>query len=241
LAGLGKADEAIAQYQKALELKPDFAEVHNNLASLLASQGHADQAIAHYRRALEINPSFVEARNNLGLALQTQGKTEEAVAEYRKALEIAPDNARAHFNLGMVLQTQGKFVDAVAQYQKALETAPQDAVAANSLAWVLATCPEATLRNGAKAIELAERAVKRADGKSPAFCDTLAAAYAEAGRFSEAVETARKALDLATQQQEQAMVGSIQKRIALYEAKTPFRDTPALPGKPTAQRPPKGK
>ena len=73
------------------------------------------------------------------------------------------------------------------------------------------------------------------------FCDTLAAAYAEAGRFSEAVETARKALELATQQKEQSLAESIQKRIALYEAKTPFRDAPASPGKPPAQPPPKRK
>ena len=74
----------------------------------------------------------------------------------------------------------------------------------NCLAWVLATCPEASVRNGAEAVELARRAVKLSDGREPAILGTLAAAYAEAGRFPEAVQTARKALELATQQNKQA-------------------------------------
>ena len=94
----------------------------------------------------------------------------------------------------------------------------------NNLAWVLATCREASVRNGAEAIELARRAVELSGGRVPAILGTLAAAYAEAGRFPEAVQTARKALELATQQNKQALAKSIKAKILLYEAGTPFRE-----------------
>jgi tetratricopeptide (TPR) repeat protein len=94
----------------------------------------------------------------------------------------------------------------------------------NNLAWLLATCPDASVRDGAKAIELAQQAVKLSGGKDPGFLDTLAAAYAEAGHFFQAVETARKALVLAKQQKQQLLVHSLRARIALYEAGKPFRE-----------------
>ena len=89
---------------------------------------------------------------------------------------------------------------------------------------MLATCPEASVRNGAEAVELAQRAVQLSDGRVPAILGTLAAAYAEAGRFPEAVQTARKALDLATQRNELALAEEIKAKIPLYEAGTPFRE-----------------
>ena len=103
----------------------------------------------------------------------------------------------------------------------------------NNLAWLLATCPEASVRNGAEAVELARRAVQLSGGREPAILGTLAAAYAEAGRFPEAVQTARKALKLATQQNQHATAEAIQAKIPLYEAGTPFRQT--LSTSPTPQ------
>ena len=97
----------------------------------------------------------------------------------------------------------------------------------NQLAWVLATCPEASVRNGAEAVELAQRAVQLSGGREPAILGTLAAAYAEAGRFPEAVQTARKALELATQQNKQALAESIKAKLPLYQAGTPFSGTAA--------------
>ena len=103
----------------------------------------------------------------------------------------------------------------------------------NQLAWVLATCAEASVRNGAEAVELAQRAAQLSGGREPAILGTLAAAYAEAGRFPEAVQTARKALELATQQNKQALARSIQAKLPLYQAGTPFRQT--LSTSPTPQ------
>ncbi len=101
---------------------------------------------------------------------------------------------------------------------------PDDVALLNDTAWVLATNPNASIRNGTEAVGLAQRAVRLSDGKEPAVLGTLAAAYAEAGRFSEAVQTARKALDLATEQNKQSLAESLKAKMALYEAGTPFRD-----------------
>ena len=104
----GKLDEAVACYRRALELKPDYAEAHNNLGNALKDQGKLDEAIACYRRALELKPDYAEAHNNLGNAFKDQGKLDEAVACYRRALELKPDYAEAHNNLGDALTGAGE-------------------------------------------------------------------------------------------------------------------------------------
>ena len=129
LADRGQVDEAIAHYRKALEIKPDYAEAHNNLGVALAGRGQVDEAIAHYRKALEIKPDYAEAHNNLGIALAGRGQVDEAIAHYRKALEIKPDYAEAHNNLGNALAGRGQVDEAIAHYRKALEIKPDYAEA----------------------------------------------------------------------------------------------------------------
>jgi Flp pilus assembly protein TadD len=120
---------------------------------------------------------------------------------------------------------QGKTPEALAHWREGLRVDPNHLALLSQTAWVLATCPEASVRNGAEAVELAKRAVQLSGGKEPAVLDTLAAAYAETGRFAEAVETIRQALALATQQNEQPLIEGLKARMALYEAKTPCRET----------------
>ncbi len=109
---------------------------------------------------------------------------------------------------------------------------PNDVALLNDTAWVLATNPNASIRNGAEAIELAEQAAQLSDRREPAILGTLAAAYAEAGRFAEAVQTAHQALNLATEQNNQSLAKSVKAKMALYEAGTPFREmwSPSAPG-----------
>ncbi len=221
LAGRGRIDEAMAHYQKALEIKPDYAEAHNNLGIALAGRGRIDEAIAHYRKALEIKPDYAEAHYNLGIALAGRGRIDEAMAHYQKALEIKPDYAEAHYNLGIALAGRGRIDEAIAHYQKALEIKPDYAKALNNLAWLRATYPEAAFRNGAAAVELAQRAIRLSGGKTPEMLDTLAAAYAEAGMFSKAKETVREALDLARQQNKAVLVEKLKARRRLYESGAP--------------------
>ncbi|MGO9108148.1 MAG: tetratricopeptide repeat protein [Thermoguttaceae bacterium] len=139
LAGRGRFDEAITRYQKALKIKPDFAEAHNNLGLALAGRGQIDEAIAQYRKALDIDPECVEAHNDLGIALAGRGKVEEALAHFRKALEINPDCLETHYNLGITLAGRGLVDEAIAEYEKALGIVPDDLSTCYNLGLALAS------------------------------------------------------------------------------------------------------
>jgi tetratricopeptide (TPR) repeat protein len=222
LLEMGRVDEAIAQFQKALQIRPDFAEAHNNLGNALLQKGNVDEAIVHCQKALQINPNIAEAHNNLANALFQKGNVDEAIAHYRQALQIRPDFAEAHNNLGNALLQKGNVDEAIAHYQQALQIRPDFAEALNKLAWVLAICPQASLRNGSKAVELAQRANRLTGDGNPVVLCTLAAAYGEAGRFPEAVETAQRALRLAEIQSNSALADAIRSQLQLYQAGIPF-------------------
>jgi tetratricopeptide (TPR) repeat protein len=220
----GAVDEAIAHYRRALESHPDYAEAHNSLGNALLRKGQVDEALVHLRQALELHPDRAEDHNNIANVLWQKGQVQEALAHYQKALEIRPAYALAHYNLGQMLQQEGQVREAITHFQKALEIQPDLAPACNSLAWVLATSPEASVRDGARGIDLAEAAQRSSHGNNPTFTATLAAAYAEASRFPEAIETAKQALQLATAQNRPALAHRLQAQIALYQAGSPYRD-----------------
>ena len=131
--GLGHLEEAVANYTRALQIKPDFAEAHNNLGNVLKSLGKPEEAVASYHRALLIKPDFAEAHSNLGDALNDLGKPEEAVASYHRALQIKPDFVVAHNNLGAALNDLGKPEEAVSSLTKALQIQPNLAEAHSNL------------------------------------------------------------------------------------------------------------
>jgi Flp pilus assembly protein TadD len=222
LARQGRMDEAIAHFQKALEINPGSAQAHNNLGDMLLQKGRADEAIAHFQKALQINPGNARAYNNLGSALSRMGRVDEAIAHLQKAVQINPGFAEAHNNLAIALSRKGRVDEAIAQYQKALQIQPADPRVQNNLAWLLATCPQASLRNGNEAVELARQANALTGGENPAILHTFAAALAEAGRFSEAVETAQRALHLAEAQSNARLAGALQSELKLYQAGSPF-------------------
>ena len=232
--GLGNAlyqkrrmDEAIIQYQKALEIKPDFAEAHNNLGYCLLQIGRVNEAIIHFQKALEIKPDFAEAHNNLGYGLLRIGRVNEAITHFQRALEIQPDFA-AYYNLGNAFRRKGMAAEAMAYYQKAIELQPQFIPAQKNLAWMLATWPEPSVRNGGKAVALAEQANRFSKDKDPLILRTLAAAYAEAGRFPEAVLTAKQALALAVAQSNTGLTNVLQTEIGLYQTNSPCRSINAV-------------
>jgi tetratricopeptide (TPR) repeat protein len=223
----GYLDEAVVHLQKALELKPDNVMAHVNLGAVYTKQkGKLEAAIAEYEKALAIKPDDLLAHYNLGAVLFNQGRLEDAIAHYRKALEINPQSADAHNSLANALYRKGDIREAASQWRETLRLQPEHIAALNQLAWVLATSPEASVRNGGEAVKLAQRAGKLAGRPDPFLLNTLAAAYAEDGRFAEAVQTARMALEMAAKQKDQNLVESIKARISLYEAKSPYREMP---------------
>ena len=246
LAGTGKLEAAIAEFQKALAVDPDSAEAQGNLARALARKGqtHLTQgrelarkgsfadAIVQFHQALEATPDSPEVHNGLGVALAQTGRPEEAVAHFQKAVAANPDYAEAYFNLGDTLYyLEHKAPEALAAWRAVLRIDPNHVPVLSQTAWVLATWPEPLLRDGTQAVELAQRAVRLSGGREPAILDTLAAAYAEAGRFSDAVQFAKQALSLAQQLNDRRLVEAVEARMALYAVNTPFRDTrQASPG-----------
>lgn len=225
LSQKGRVDDAMPHWQKALEAKPDHVMAHNNLGNALSAKGRFDEAIVHYRKVLEIQPDLFDTHHNLGLALAACGRLDEAIAEYRKVLELRPDHDKAHRSLGNVLQRQGKPAEALAEWREGLRARPGDVRLLNQIARVLATSPDKSIRNGDEAIALARRAVQLTGENEPAIMDTLAAAYAEANRFPEAIEVARRAAAMAAARGNAALAEVLRSRIRLYEAGSAMRDT----------------
>jgi Tfp pilus assembly protein PilF/uncharacterized membrane protein YhaH (DUF805 family) len=211
------------------------APAHINLGNAFTDQGRLDEAIVQYRRALRISPGYAEAHYNLGNTFAAQDRLDTAIAEYRQAIEINPRHAFAHANMAAILARQGRFAEAAAHFREALQLQFDHSDVNNNLAWLRATCPEAGLRNAAEAVTLAERANRLSGYRRADYLDTLAAAYAEAGRFPEALETACRAAELAEQQHQPALADALRPRIALYRAKKPYHAPPA----PPAAQPPK--
>jgi tetratricopeptide (TPR) repeat protein len=222
--GVGRADDAIAHYQKALEIRPDYAEASCNLASALLAKGDFDGAIARYTICLAAIPNQEEAQYNLASALLRRGRTDEAIIQYQKVLRIHPESADAHANLGSAWLAKGRARDAMKEYTTALQISPENLAALSNLAWLLATSSDPSLRNGSEAVRLAERAdsaSSRSD-KHPTVLRILAAAYAEAGQFTDAKETAQHALEAANIQGNTTLANALQGELALYDLGLPY-------------------
>ncbi|MGD0777390.1 MAG: tetratricopeptide repeat protein, partial [Candidatus Solibacter sp.] len=223
LAAENRLDEAVTQYREALDSNPAYTNAHNNLGATLARQGKLDEATAQFRKALESNPGGSMAEANLGHALLAQNKFDEARPHLERALQISPELVEARYDLGAALMINGQRAQALAHWRQALRQAPGNVRVLNDTAWALATCADAALRNGSEAVSLAEHAVALTSGRDAALLATLAAAYAEAGRFDRAVELEKRATDLATQAGNASMAATLRARLTQLEAKIPIR------------------
>ena len=219
LIKVGRAQEAMQHFARALEIEPTSALAHNNLGKALVDEGRAAEAISHYEQALRSRPKWAEAHYNLANALVKTGKLPDALAHYETALQLKPDYAEAHYNLGVALGDLGRFDEARAHYEQAVKLSSDSADAHNNLAWALATDPDARRRDPLRAVQLAERACELTERKDAGALDTLAAAYAAAGRFDEAIRTAQGAIELATDAE---LVADIRARLELYKTGKPF-------------------
>jgi tetratricopeptide (TPR) repeat protein len=190
LASRGQVDDAIAHFQQALEIKPDFAGAHNNLGVALAGRGQVDAAMTHFRKALELEPDYAGAHYNLANLLAARGETDAAMTHFRKALEIKPDYAEAHNNFGLALADHGEADEAVAHYRKALEIKPDFVSAHYNLGAILADRGEAdkAIAHYRKALEI-----------KPDYAEAhyhLGLILAHHGEVEEAMVHYRKALEI---------------------------------------------
>ena len=221
LVALNRPDAAAAHYRSALEIAPEFAPAHYNLGAIAHAKGDVDAALESFRSAVRYDPDFAAAHSTLGTLLLARGAFDEAIVHLERVAYIKPDSADAQTRLAQALMTGGESARAVGPLREALRLRPESLRLINDLAWILAAHPDAEVRDAAEAIELAERAAARTDHRYANILDTLAAAYAAAGRFDEAVATAQRAVELAPGDE------SIRAHQRAYLDRRPYTD-PAL-------------
>ncbi|MGQ0733786.1 MAG: tetratricopeptide repeat protein [Acidobacteriota bacterium] len=216
-----KVAEALAHFRESARLQPESAAAQYNVGTTLLQLGDREAAIRHFEHALRLDPDHVRARTNLGAALRLQGKPTDAIRHFREALKTRPDEGDALYNLASTLTLEGEVLEAITYYRRAVQVQPEAPEAHAELAWLLSTDPDPKIRNAAEAVRLAERASRLTNRKDAAVLDVLAAAYAAAGRYDEAVSAARAALALLPGQSERA--ASIRHRLDLYTKGRPYR------------------
>jgi cytochrome c-type biogenesis protein CcmH/NrfG len=214
--------ETLFRHALAVTANNDVAE--NNLGIVFLRQGKVDEAISLLQTAVDLRPDNSPAHDNLAKALLQKGQVADALIHYRKLLELQPDNIEVHNIVGTVLIQQGRVGEGVEEWQKVLAIQPDNGNAMSNLAWVFATAPDQSLRDGPKAVGLAEQALRISGGRIPILFRTLAAAYAESGEFSKAIQTAQQGIELANSQGNSGLATELQGNIALYQVQRPLRD-----------------
>jgi protein O-mannosyl-transferase len=214
--------ETLFKHALAVTTNNDVAE--NNLGIVYLRQGNVDEAISLLQAAVDLRSENSPAHENLAKALLQKGRVSEALIHYRKLLELQPDNIEVHNIVGTVLIQQGRAREAVDEWQKVLAIQPDNGNAMSNLAWVFATSPDDSLRDGTKAVQLASEALRISGRRIAILFRTLAAAYAEVGDYSKAIETAQEGADLANSQGNSGLATELQGNIAIYQTQRPLRD-----------------
>jgi len=226
----GRFDEALEQFHAAIRLEPDWPVPMNDFALLVVTHPElksrdVNEAIRLASRACVLtnykNAAFL---STLSVAYSSANRFSEAAQTLETALNLDPNSAALHNGLGDVLLSQGKFKEAIGQMQRSLEIEPNNPDAKNGMAWILATCPDSNMRNPSEAIRLAQEACIATNYKKASKLDTLGAAYASAGRFAEAIETAEKALSLVDKNDEYTLE-QFQQHLDLYKVSKPYIKT----------------
>jgi protein O-mannosyl-transferase len=229
----GELDQAISHFETASRIRASKRDPHYdvgsafvqmNLADALARKGQSDEAMVHFEEAIRLQPNYADAYYNRGNVLFAEGRVDEAMADWEKTLQIQPNDADAHTCIGNALLRKGSLKEAIAHYEKALALAPGDPHSRNNIAWVLATSSDGSIRDGVKAVEFAQEAVQLSSGRDPNFVRTLAAAYAESSRFSEAIAAAQQAITIAAMQGKTGLANTLRKEIALYRGHMSLRE-----------------
>jgi Flp pilus assembly protein TadD len=219
----GKLDEAAECFNELLRQKKDSAELHYNLAVVLCLQGKYDDAIKYFTKVLELNPKYPDAHYGIGAALLAAGRASEAVPNLNEALQTSTNVAEVYIKLGVAYMQMSKYEFAIQQFNKALELKSDRIEVLNYLSRLLATVGKVSIQDAVRAIELAGRACELTGYKNPEFLDTLAVAYAAAGRFDDAVKIAQQAIDVAKAIGQEDLCSEIRRRLELYKAGQPYR------------------
>lgn len=216
--------DALNEYTKAIAIDSNRSQAHNNLANLLSTMGRRDEALKEYQDALRLNPNAALAHANLATLLAEMGRFDEAMREYTEAARLTPEDPRPYYLMGKASLHHGQSSEAIKHFRDALQLEPNNFETMTWLARVLAADENSDMRNATEAVSLAERANELTGGEQPFVLDTLAMAYAEAGRFPDAQAVGQKAIDLATAAGSQKTLPEMQQRLQLYQTGKPYRE-----------------
>ena len=221
----------LALFGHAAEISQPNAMTQMALATGLAQKGRLKESAVHYQIAAKLVPGDYLPHYYLAIYLRDNGFERQALTEYAAAASDGcnPNNFFADVNLADALTRLGRYGEAVSYLEAALRVNPNSTRAMNNLAWTLATCPEAGVRDGARAVELGEHACALTHYKQTIFIGTLAAAYAESGRFDEAIDTAQQAIALAKQHGETALLQNNENLLAVFQEHKAYHEPKFAP------------
>lgn len=214
------------QSKRAENSRRRLADVYQLWGQIALDQNKYQEAALVYEKSVSFFPSQ-SALIGLGRALNQQGKSKQAVQALKRANAIRP-HAETYNRLGVIFQNQAEYLAAKQAFQNSLRTNPRFLPAANNLAWLMATCPQPQVRDGKQAVLIAEKLAQSTKHQRPDILDTLAAAYAENGDFSSAIDTAERAMAVANQHKLTPLAERISARLQLFRRNEPFR-IPATP------------
>jgi len=225
-------------YRMVVAHNPNSWTAHQNIGAEVFVRGQLDDAAAEFHKVLELEPNYAQASKRayfgLGGVSVRKGKQEEAIKLFETALKLDPTYGPAHNGIASALHRQGRLAEAIAEYERAIHLRPESAGILSNLAWMLATCSDPSLRDGQRALALAQRADRLSGGANPRILRSLAAAYAEVNQFGQAAKTARHALDLWLQDGESSFTGALRREISLFEAGRPYHESGrSAPPEPT--------
>jgi tetratricopeptide (TPR) repeat protein len=219
LIDLRRPDEALTVLEKVSSDSRESGgpEIHMLMGRALEARDDLAGAAEQYETSLRLWPRFPEAHANLGVLLAKQNRLPESESHLRRANALGLDTPELHSTLGETLQREGRPVEAAAEFRSALRSRPNWSAPNNNLAWILATEQDPQLRHPEEAVPLAEAAVQETRREDPSMLDTLAVAYAAAGRRADALATAREALGVARAQQRSELIPVLERRVRSYE------------------------
>jgi tetratricopeptide (TPR) repeat protein len=224
LQALGRKEEAVQALRTAVAHSTNDSQARVALGRMLLEMNRHDEALIVLAEAAAIDPGSAPARLAHGLVLMRLNRLDQAGAELQAAADLDPGSPEAQTEFGGWLAAQDRAPEAILRYRQALKARGDYLPALNNLAWLLATSPNDTLRNGADAVRLAEQACALTQQRVPFLLGTLAAAYAEKGRYEDAVATATQAADLAEKSGDETTARRNRELRTIYQSRAPWRE-----------------
>jgi tetratricopeptide (TPR) repeat protein len=218
----GDLDRALREFAEAVRLNPQDSLNYLTRGRAYKGRKDYDKAIADYGEAIRLDPRWASAYFNRANTYKAKKDYDRAIADYGDAIRLDPAGPDAFFNRANAYKAQQRYALAVRDLNEVIRLDAKDADAHDALAWLLATCPDGKVRDGQKAVEHAGTACELTDGKSAYYLATLAAAFAEVGRFDLAVRWQRQALESPAYAQDEG--ARARQRLQSFEDRQPYRD-----------------